>query len=291
MLFVDRFVGYRRRMARFFHISDVHVFADSPGWTVRDLLSKRATGWVNWRILGRAKRFANARRILTQFAERVLAERPDAVIFSGDAAALGFSSEMSEAAQLLRVNEIPGFSVPGNHDHYTWASVRQRGFETAFRPWLEGIRVTDETYPFARNVNGVWLIGVNSSVPNWGVTDARGLVGPEQLRRLDELLTKLPAGPRVLVTHYPYVTAEGTAEQRLHGLRDREQLAAIVSRHGISTWFCGHRHHHYLFGPNNEVPFQVICAGSTTMIGDAGFREVTIDDKDTANCIRHSFGA
>jgi 3',5'-cyclic AMP phosphodiesterase CpdA len=278
-------------MARFFHISDIHVAAPASGWTSGDLLSKHATGWVNWTVLGRCKRFRGTSRILERFAERVQAERPDAVIFSGDATALGFANEASEAARLLNVNESQGFAVPGNHDHYTKAAVRRCGFETAFGPWLDGIRVGEETYPFARNINGTWLIGVNSSVSNRGVRDARGLVGPAQLDRLDELLKNLPLGPRILVTHYPLVTAEGEAEPKHHGLRDREQLADIAARHGITTWLCGHRHHHYQFGPTPNLPFQIICAGSSTMTGDAGYWELNIDEKGRANCHRHALGA
>src|SRR5438105_519830 len=105
MLFVDRRGGYRRRMARFFHISDIHVAVPAPGWTAGDLLSKHATGWVKWTILQRWRRFRNATQILGQFADRVRAERPDAVIFSGDATALGFAKEAAEAARLLNVHE------------------------------------------------------------------------------------------------------------------------------------------------------------------------------------------
>ncbi len=291
MLFARCRTGYRSRMARVFHLSDVHVAVPHPGWTVRDLFSKHATGWVNWKILRRGRKFRETRPILERFAQRVNAEKPDAIIFSGDADAMGFANEATEAANLLQVGTFPGVAVPGNHDHYTPAGVRRAGFENAFVPWMQGERVDGERYPFARQIAGVWFIGVNSSLPNRGVTDARGLVGAEQLIRLDRLLSSLPPGPRVLVTHYPLVTAEGVSEPRHHGLRDREQLAEVVSRHGIKTWLCGHRHHYYRFGPTPDVPFQIICAGSATMAGEPGFEEIVIDSSGVAHCTRHSLGA
>lgn len=273
-------------MARFFHLSDIHVAVPRPGWTARDLLSKHATGWINWTILRRKRKFDQTRTILERFASRVRSEKPDAVIFSGDATAMGFANEAKEAARLLHVGDVPGFAVPGNHDHYTKAAVRRGGFEKAFQPWMHGV-----TYPFVRRFAGVTLIGVNSCVPNRGVWNARGLVGNDQLDRLDRMLAALPAGPRMLVTHYPLVTAEGVAEPKHHGLRDREQLAQVAARHGIKTWLCGHRHHHYRFGPTAEIPFQIICAGSATMAGDPGFYELIIDENGNVECIRHSLSA
>ena len=38
------------------------------------------------------------------------------ILFSGDATALGFESEMRLAAELLEVDRRPGLAVPGNHD-------------------------------------------------------------------------------------------------------------------------------------------------------------------------------
>ena len=43
---------------RLVHVSDVHVMARSR-WRMRDLFSKRLTSWVNLRLRGRARRFAN----------------------------------------------------------------------------------------------------------------------------------------------------------------------------------------------------------------------------------------
>jgi 3',5'-cyclic AMP phosphodiesterase CpdA len=175
---------------------------------------------------------------------------------------------------------VPGIAVPGNHDHYTHSTVLARGFEDAFGPWMDGRRVGDYPFPFARELAGTWFIGVNSCVPNLLAWDARGSVGANQLARLDELLGALPAGRRVLVTHYPYVNEGGLAEHGWHGLRDREALGAVMAKHGVKVWLCGHRHRPYHFGPTMEVPFLVHCSGSGTQSGLASISELVIGDDE-----------
>lgn len=278
-------------MARFFHLSDVHLTAAKRGWTCSQLFSKHATGWVNLTLLGRGKRFRLAEPMLRQFVSIAAAEQPDGIVFSGDATAIGFASEAATAAAQMRVTDFPGVAVPGNHDHYTSSAVRRENFERAFQPWLQGERLGPETYPFARQFGSTWLVCVNSALPNRGITDASGFVGAEQLHRLDQLLSNLPDGPRVLVTHYPLVKADGLAESAHHGLRDRLELAAVVRRHRIVAWLCGHRHQYYTFGPTDDVPFQLICAGSATMIGSPGFWDINVNDLGQVNATRRPLGA
>lgn len=266
---------------RILHLSDVHVTAEWSRWRLRNVLSKQPIAWANWRLLGRGKRFADAVAILKRFREEVRSRKPDLVVFSGDAMALGFGTEAQLAADLMNVTGSPGIAVPGNHDRYTRRLAHNVDFEISFGPWLAGERIDNQLYPFARCVGGVWFIAVNSAVPNRLFFDARGRVGTQQLDLLDQLLTRLPVGPRVLVTHYPYCTARGVAEPHWHGLRDREELAALVRKHDVKLWLCGHRHHPYRVGPTAEMPFEVICAGSATMRGTAGFWEIVID----GNCV------
>ena len=59
---------------RLAHISDLHVPVKRPGWGMRDLFTKRATGWINVRLLGRGRRFRHARQVV-QVLRRTLVER------------------------------------------------------------------------------------------------------------------------------------------------------------------------------------------------------------------------
>src|SRR5437899_562452 len=88
---------------RLAHFSDIHITATPLGWELRDWFNKRLPGWINFRWLGRARRFRAADSVLTVLAEELRARHPDRIVFSGDATAMGFEPEFAHAARLLRV--------------------------------------------------------------------------------------------------------------------------------------------------------------------------------------------
>src|SRR5215813_10428875 len=87
------------------HFSDVHITTRRLGWRRRDLVSKRVTGWLNMRLLGRAKRFRHADEVAAAMVREIRERRPHHVIFSGDATALAFEMEFAEAARQLGVKD------------------------------------------------------------------------------------------------------------------------------------------------------------------------------------------
>ena len=126
---------------RLAHLSDIHIAAREPRWAMRDWFSKRLTGWFNLRSIGRGHRFRQAEEVLTALAGELRSERkPDHMIFSGDATALGFAEEMERAAAILGVGDgtIPGLAVPGNHDYYTAGVAASGLFERLLRPLATG---------------------------------------------------------------------------------------------------------------------------------------------------------
>src|SRR5262245_29233569 len=109
-------------MLRIVHFSDIHVFESKAAWNARDLLSKRLTGWVNNRLLPRGRQFRGAADVLRRLVDDIYRQKPDLLLFSGDATTLGVEEEFALAADILRVKDpsaLPGFAVPGNHDYYT----------------------------------------------------------------------------------------------------------------------------------------------------------------------------
>jgi 3',5'-cyclic AMP phosphodiesterase CpdA len=265
---------------RFAHISDIHVTAPST-WKVGDWFSKRLSSWINLRFLGRGYHFRWTETILTALRVELRERRLDHILFSGDATALGFQEEVARAAALLDIAHPempPGLAVPGNHDYCTESSARGGHFERHFAPWLAGERIGDAIYPFARRVGPVWVVAVNSATANRWPWDASGRVGTDQLRRLEELLTRLEGGPRILVTHYPVRVASGKPERRSHALLDLDQVLDVARRGGIGLWLHGHRHDYYYHPPVPDVPFPVICAGSTTQHGLWSYSDYTLTD-------------
>jgi 3',5'-cyclic AMP phosphodiesterase CpdA len=268
------------RPLRLVHVSDVHVSAPGTAWRPADYISKRLTGWINLRLLGRGKRFRHTDAILAALAAEWRGEaRPDHVIFSGDSSALGLAAEVDQAARLLGVHEpdpIAGLAVPGNHDYYTPADEASGAFERSFAPWQAGLRIDGLTYPFAQRVGHLWLVGVNSCRGHRRPTDASGLAGRPQLDRLERLLGQLDAGPRVLVTHYPVVRPDGLPEKEHHGLRDVADLVAVARRGGVGLWLHGHQHRPYRLDDPQVAPFPVICVGSTTDSRSHGYNRYTV---------------
>jgi 3',5'-cyclic AMP phosphodiesterase CpdA len=272
---------------RLAHFSDIHVTARAV-WRPGDWVNKRLTAWLNLRFLGRGRRFRDADAVLAALRADWQQRRPDHLVLSGDATALGFPEEVAHAAALLPVGEWPGLAVPGNHDYCTAAARRSGAFERCFAPWQHGERLAGHTYPFAQKVGHVWLVAVNSATVNRWALDARGAVGRDQLDRLEVLLGRLgggggdsppiptTAGPRVLVTHYPIAIPSGKPEHHFRVLRDVDDLVAVAVRGGIGLWLHGHRHDAYHLLPGEAAPFPVICAGSATQTHRWSYDEHTI---------------
>ena len=276
---------------RLAHFSDVHLTARRLGWTVRDMLGKRSTGWMNIRLLGRGSRFKHAPAVVEVLRRDLATRGYDHLVFSGDATMLGFDSEMAEAAARLGVNDPtmpPGIAVPGNHDVYVGAAARKQAFEAEFAPWQQGQRVGDSFYPFARKVGHVWLIAVNSARANFWLWDATGRVGEAQLARLRELTASLDAGPKIVVSHYPILMANRKPEPRWHRLRDWARVRDVVGQCGVSLWLHGHKHSWYVVPPDANLPFADICAGSSTQTKRWGYHEYTIDGW-TLNALRRVY--
>jgi 3',5'-cyclic AMP phosphodiesterase CpdA len=264
---------------RLIHFSDIHLSTRPLGWRLSDCWTKRVTGWLNLHALGRARTFEVADRLVQALMTEVRERRPDRVIFSGDATALGFEAEMRKAATLLGLTEgdmLPGLAVPGNHDYYTPGAAASKLFEHYFAPWQVGDRVDGEVYPFAQRVGPLWLVGVNSCTGNRWITDAAGSVGREQLARLDQLLPSLTPGPRILVTHYPVCMANGQPERRHRGLRDLSEVVRVAERGGVCLWLHGHRHTAYHHACSSFASFPIVCAGTATQAGRWSYGLYTI---------------
>lgn len=267
-------------MLRLAHLSDIHVTAPGCRWRLHEWFSKRLSGWLNLRLLGRGLRFTHTEAILTALRTDLREQGVEHILFSGDATAIGFAEEAARAAELLGVGAatgLPGLAVPGNHDYMTSADVESGHFEKYFAAWQQGERVDGATYPFAQRVGDVWLIGVNSATANALPMDASGAVGPEQRARLETLLSRLDAGPRILVTHYPVRLSSGRREHWMRRLRDLDAVVEVAKRHSIGLWLHGHRHRPYEHPADTETPFAHICAGSATQRGAWSYRVYNLD--------------
>jgi 3',5'-cyclic AMP phosphodiesterase CpdA len=266
-------------MIRLAHVSDVHVTASPLGWELRDWFNKRLAAWLNLACLGRGRRFRHADLVMGCLARDWTERGVDHVVFSGDATALGFESELRRAAELLQIHKWSGLAVPGNHDYCTRPAAASGLFEQYFAPWQQGQRLDGAVYPFAQPAGDAWLVAVNSCTGNRLAWDAGGTCGPDQLQRLAHLLAQLPPGPRILVTHYPICLKSGKLEFNTRGLRDLNQVLDVARQGGVCLWLHGHRHGSYYFQKPPQAPFPVICAGSGTQADVWSYGEYELEGK------------
>jgi 3',5'-cyclic AMP phosphodiesterase CpdA len=276
----DMVTNNKTKGVRLAHLSDVHITSARLEWQVQDYMNKRFAGWINHRWLGRRFRFRHSEWVLRSLSADLRERQPDHVIFSGDATALGFESELRLASELMGVGDPglpPGLAVPGNHDYATRSAEASGLFERVFATWQHGERVDDAIYPFAQRVGDYCLIGVNSSTGNRWAWDASGRVGPQQIDRLRELLDRLDDAPRILVTHYPVCKASGRRETPWRRLRDLKRLVGVAIDGGVGLWVHGHRHRGYQLPTSRHAPFPLVCAGSATQTRIWSYCEYTLE--------------
>lgn len=155
---------------------------------------------------------------LRRVLDRVLAldPRPDCVVITGDLVERGEAGEYAALAAILDGHPIPLHLVPGNHDD-------PAAFATA--PQVA-------EYPFAT------VITLDSHVPG----KPAGLLGAEQLARLDAILAERPGKPAFLAVHHPPIAV---GVPLLDGMRldDGPALAEVVARHPrVVRVLSGHVH-------------------------------------------------
>ncbi|WP_370931299.1 metallophosphoesterase [Bartonella sp. DGB1] len=133
-------------MIRFAHISDLHL-SPIPKPTIMELLSKRLTGYINWKR-NRENNYCN--NIANAAILHLKQHNCQHLIISGDIVNIATNAEFLQAKQWLeKVDKTENISiVPGNHDAYIRGSLTK--FSSIFSPWLKSDSdITQNTiYPY-----------------------------------------------------------------------------------------------------------------------------------------------
>lgn len=259
---------------RLAHISDVHFYA-FPG--IRASLGKRALGLANLYVGGRRGHFGGD--TIPQLVEDVLAQRPDAVAITGDLTAMAHAEEFEMAREAFRplFDALPVCIVPGNHDAYTLAAVRDRTMERVLGPWMAGGRwdpaerrwTASEPdvplrWPVVFEVGDVRLVGVN---PCRASLSATGRFPRGELDRLEGMLAALSREGRFvfLLCHYPLLDRDGRPyTRRGHNLLDLDELLAVLRRQPVGAVLHGHEHHWFTVSlPTPRRPVPIFNCGSS----------------------------
>lgn len=243
------------------HISDVHL-GPLPNLTFLELLSKRITGYVNWRRNRGKQLFGNT---IERLLEEIVEARPSHLAITGDLVNLALDFEMDAAAQWLHAFHRPHdvSVVPGNHDAYVPGAL-----DTAVRlwkPWMSGDAPRDDghDFPYLRIRDNVALIGVSTATATPPFM-ASGFFGPNQARRVERLLKETGERGlfRVVMIHHPPIRGATSMHKRMIGIR---RFAATISSGGAELVIHGHTHLntvYWLKGQHAPVPVVGIASAS-----------------------------
>ncbi|UJW74332.1 metallophosphoesterase family protein [Rhizobium sp. SL42] len=252
-------------MFKLAHISDVHL-GPLPNLTIRELASKRITGYVNWHRNRRKHLFPNA---LEMVLESLRQHQPDHLAITGDLVNLASRLEIRLVAEWLQQAGAPLDTsvVPGNHDAYVPGA-----HDRSVQAWYDYIRGDDDPliwqhdhkiFPYIRRRGPVALIGCSTSIATPPFS-AQGYFSGRQARETAQLLKA--AGEeglfRVVMIHHPPIRGAASQHKRLIGIR---RFAAAIRTGGAELVLHGHTHLNTLYWLDNhgrKVPVVGIASAS-----------------------------
>ncbi len=239
------------------HLSDVHL-APLPPVRARDLVGKRITGYLNWKI---KREHTLAGESLMKLVRHLRGQNPDFTVVTGDLVNLALDAEINTAHNWLETLGTPDRVAlcPGNHDAYVRGQL-----EKALARWgdyARGETLDEAPFPFVRRIGEVAVVSCSSAVPTapWLAT---GRFGEAQAKRLRRCLELLGEGGyfRVVMIHHP--PNQELFHPRL-GLYGAKLFRQVVAEAGAELVLHGHTHKSSIYaipGPGGDVPVVGVAA-------------------------------
>jgi 3',5'-cyclic AMP phosphodiesterase CpdA len=238
------------------HLSDPHL-GPMPKPQPRELLGKRAVGYINWQ---RNRHKVHRIDVLARLLHDLQDQTPDHVACTGDLVNIALPAEFAVARVFLTHlgNPHDVSLVPGNHDFYVTQAAEYFGAH-----WGDFMRGDPGTsgggapgvFPYLRRRGPLAIIGLSSAIPTPPFM-ATGELGPEQLEALSEILLTLQRENlfRVVLIHHP---PESKPDHRFKRLIDAAAFRAVLKKRGADLVLHGHDHVHsvaMLEGPRGPIP-------------------------------------
>ncbi|MDO1585336.1 metallophosphoesterase family protein [Rhizobium oryzicola] len=252
-------------MYKFAHISDIHL-GPLPRLSLRELASKRITGFVNWHRNRRKHLLVNTLDLLLS---DLRLKEPDHLMVTGDLVNLATKIEIRLAGEWLRsIGEpLETTVVPGNHDAYVPGahdkSVREWypfiAGDQSPTDWPDG----EHVFPTYRRRGPIAIIGCSTSVATPPFA-ASGYFSARQARETVNLLRQAKDDGlfRVVLIHHPPIRGAASQHKRMIGIR---RFAAALSLGGAELVLHGHTHLNTLYHlktHQGDVPVVGIASAS-----------------------------
>jgi 3',5'-cyclic AMP phosphodiesterase CpdA len=194
---------------------------------------------------------------LDWFAGAVAAERPDAVIVTGDLTMRARSREFAAAGEWLSDLNVPLSIEPGNHDLPYF-----NPFARFFAPYRRFGKIESEVER-PLDLPGLWLVPLRTtSRAQWRFNWAEGVVSRSSLREALERLAQTPAGSiAIIACHHPLVQ-RADSPTRMSTLRGAEAIE-LLAEAGADAVLSGHVHDPFdLSWETPAGPIRMIGAGT-----------------------------
>ncbi len=258
------------------HISDIHL-GPLPPVAFKDLVGKRLTGYLNWKL---SRRDTLSGEGLNRLVRHLREQNADFTAVTGDLTNLALEAEVVRAGQWLQTIG-PAETVcvcPGNHDAYVPGALELA--QDNWGPYLRGETLGQESFPFVRRVGEVAVISCSSAVPTRPFL-AIGRFEAAQAARLANILTATgEAGYfRTVLIHHP---PNPELQHPSFGLKGHRLFRKVIAEHGAELILHGHTHRssiHSIAGRNHEVPVVGVAAAGAAQGG-------SLDDPARYNLFR-----
>ena len=252
----------------FAQISDPHL-SSLEGVRTRDLLNKRALGYLSWR---RKRRFEHRAEVLQALQRDLRHFSLDQLLVTGDLTHIGLPQEFEQGRVWLQQLGEPGdvALVPGNHD-----TCVRTDWDKTFGLW-QGYMASDgesvnnashaAIFPSLRVRGNIAFIGVSTGCPKPPLM-ATGTAGAGQLSRLPALLEDAAGKGLFRVVYLHHSPLPGMEKWRKR-LTDAAAVQALLSEHGAELILHGHGHRaHYNELSTRDGAAPVIAVPSASALG------------------------
>lgn len=247
-------------MFRLAHLSDLHL-GPLPDIGYRQLVSKRALGYINWQR--NRRRFLHD-GIIDAIVNDMKAQAPGHIAVTGDLVNLALDREIELARLWLEELGDPHdiSVVPGNHDAYVPGALDK--VCKAWGPWMSDDihgAAKRHSFPYLRVRDGIALIGTTSARATAPFM-ANGFFRSGQGHRLATILDETARRGlfRVVMIHHPPVRNAVPQHKRLFGIGNFQN---VMRDHGAELVLHGHSHLpslHWVDGKSGKVPVVGVAA-------------------------------
>lgn len=228
---------------RIAQISDFHYTQIT--WNPFRLFSKRLLGNLNW-LFKRNSTFSQ--EILEPLPQLFRDLNVDLVLLGGDFTTTSAKEEYLIAQKFVKKISQPSIAIPGNHDHYTYLSYRNKHFynylsnkEKIILCSADFFTLKDHGIEAHKIAPNQWILALDTARATH-LYSSRGYFSEKLEKYLEEVLQLIPSDASIFVfNHYPFF--QNDAHRRT--LERGEALMALLQKDlRIRLYLHGHTHRH-----------------------------------------------